>query len=167
MLPLVWLTIAALVYGAEVHSHRAVLAGTRLEPVTRRLVGVRGLLRHPLAGGSADLRDKYLPLAYAVRLVFRAGVPMFAAFALCYGAAEYVARMAWFGATALIGAQDPGTWHVAIVGVDFGRDLVRQVLRMAVLAAAYGMVARRVSAAAGTPSPEVAESRSRWSSGAR
>ncbi|HEY3687214.1 MAG TPA: hypothetical protein VGL93_29525 [Streptosporangiaceae bacterium] len=161
ILPLVWLTIAAIVYGVEVHDHREVLGGTRLGGAAERLSGMRGLMRRPLGGLSADFRDKYLPLAYAVRLVWRGGIPLFAAFALCYGLSEVVAQQAWLAATWLIGPRDMGTWHVLIVPVNFGRDLIQQVLQIAVLAAAYGLIteriaereAERVSARAAGPSP--------------
>lgn len=146
ILPLVWLTIAAIVYGVEVHDHREVLGGTRLGSAAERLSGMRGLMRRPLGGLSADFRDKYLPLAYAVRLVWRGGIPLFAVFALCYGLGEMASQQAWLGATWLIGPRDMGTWHVLIVPVNFGRDLIQQVLQIAVLAAAYGLITERVAA---------------------
>ena len=145
ILPLVWLTIAAIVYGVEVHDHREVLGGTRLGGAAERLSGMRGLFRRPLGGLSADFRDKYLPLLYAVRLVWRGGVPLFAAFALCYGLAEFLSTEAWMGLTWLIGPHDMGTWHVLIVPVNFVRDLLKEVLRIAVLAAAYGLVTQRIA----------------------
>jgi len=161
ILPLVWLTIAAIVYGVEVHDHRAVLGGTRFERAADRLSGMRGLLRRPLGGMSADVRDKYLPLAYAVRLVWRGGIPLFAAFALCYGLTEVVSQQVWLGVTWLIGPHDQGTWHVLIVPVNFGRDLIYDVLRISVLAAAYGLIQERISARTAAPSPvEMASSRS-------
>lgn len=160
ILPLVWLTIAALVYGAEVHDHREVLGGTRLERAAERLSGMRGLLRRPLGGMSADLRDKYLPLAYALRLVWRGGVPLFAAFALCYALTDVVAQQAWLAATWLIGPRDMGTWHVLVVPANLGRDLIHDLLRICVLAAAYGLVKERISARTAAPSPvEMASSR--------
>jgi hypothetical protein len=169
ILPIVWLTIAAIVYGVEVHDHREVLGGTRLGGAAERLSGMRGVMRRPLGGLSADFRDKYLPLAYALRLVWRGGIPLFAAFALCYGLAGVVAQQVWLAATWLIGPLDMGTWHVLIVPVNFGRDLIQQVLQIAVLAAAYGLIteriaereAERVSARAAGPSPgDLASSRS-------
>jgi hypothetical protein len=158
LLPLVWLTIAAIVYGAEVHDHREVLGGTRLESAAERLSGMRGLLRRPLGGMSADLRDKYMPLFYSLRLVWRGGVPLFAAFALCYCLTDFVAQQAWLGATWLIGPRDMVTWHVLIVPVNIGRDLIHDVLRIAVLAAAYGLVQERISARTAAASPAVAVS---------
>lgn len=160
VLPLVWLTIAAIVYGVEVHDHREVLGGTRLERAADRLGGMRGMVRRPLGLMSADQRDKYLPLAYAVRLVWRGGIPLFASFALCYALAQVVSEQAWLGVTWLIGQQDPGLWHVLVVPVNFGRDLIYDVLRICVLAAAYGLIQERISAGSAAPSPaEMASSR--------
>lgn len=153
LLALVWLTIAAIVYGVEVHDHREVLGGTRLEAAAERLSGMRGMLRRPLGGMSADLRDKYFPMVYAVRLVWRAGVPLFAVFALCYGLTDVLAQQAWLGVTWLIGPHDQGTWHVLIVPVNMGRDLIHDVLRICVLAAAYGLIQERISARTAAPSP--------------
>lgn len=145
ILPLVWLTIAAIVYGVEVHDHRIVLGGTRLGSAAERLSGMRGLFRRPLGGMSADFRDKYLPLLYAVRLVWRGGVPLFAVFAVCFGLTEFVSDEVWLGVTRLIGPHDMGTWHALIVPVNFARDLIKEVLRIAVLAAAYGLISERVA----------------------
>lgn len=160
VLPLVWLTIAAIVYGVEVHDHRAVLGGTRFEAAAERLSGMRGLLRRPLGGMSADVRDKYLPLLYALRLVWRGGIPLFAAFALCYNLTDLIAQQSWLGVTWLVGAQDISVWHVVIVPVNMGRDLIHDVLRIAVLAAAYGLIQERVSARTAAASPVVMASSS-------
>ena len=153
ILPLVWLTIAAIVYGVEVLDHREALGGTRLGSAAERLGGMRGTVRRPLGQVSADFRDKYLPLAYAVRLVWRGGIPLFAMFALCYALTQVVSEQVWLGATWLIGPQNPALWHVLVVPVNFGRDFIYDALRICVLAAAYGLIQERISARSAALTP--------------
>lgn len=80
VLPLVWLAIAAIVFGVEMRE-QDLIEGTVLERLAGRLGG-RSRRAAEVAGRS--LREKYVPLAHAVRLVFRAGAPVFAWFCLCY-----------------------------------------------------------------------------------
>ncbi|WP_156224764.1 hypothetical protein [Pseudactinotalea suaedae] len=80
LLPLMWLALAATVFGWRELRGRDVLAGTRLEAAAGRLDSVTGrtgvqagAVPTLIALATDDLRHKYLPVANALRLVWRAG----------------------------------------------------------------------------------------------
>ncbi|MDN3351788.1 hypothetical protein [Actinomadura sp. DC4] len=149
ILPLVWLAIAAIVYGLEMRDREAV-QGTPLEKIPDRLAG------HPrrLAEvASRSLREKYVPVVHAVRLVLRAGAPAFAWFCLCYVAIGALMDRLQRGVVVLIGTDHTVRfWNLALTPVEFGRHLLQEILRLALLAAMFDLVMRKVSA--GTPAPD-------------
>jgi hypothetical protein len=151
LLPLLWLIIAAVVYGADLATHRAVVAGTRLEPLAGRVTGIRPRRARTIAFVTAEPRDKYVPLLAGLRLIWRAGITVFAVYALCYVAAGYLAHVVWLDITAIIGPRDPYFWSAMIEPVDFLRDLIRDVLRIALLAATVDLMIARLSARAAAP----------------
>lgn len=146
VLPLVWLSIAAIVYGLEMHE-RAAVEGTVLERLPDRLAGRRRRLAE-LA--SRSLREKYVPVVHAVRLVYRAGAPAFAWFCLCYVAAGAVLDRVQRGVVALIGPDHTVRfWNLALVPVEFGHRMAQEIIRLALLAAMFDLVLRRVGGLTG------------------
>lgn len=149
VLPLVWLAIAAIVYGLEMH-HREAIRGTPLERLPDRLEGRRRRLAEV---ASRSLRDKYVPIVHALRLVHRAGAPVFAWFCLCYVAIGVLLDPLQRGVIALIGTDHTVRfWNLTLVPVEFGHHLVGEILRLALLAATFDLVMCRVSG--GTPAPD-------------
>lgn len=149
VLPLVWLAIAAIVYGLEMRDREAI-RGTPLEKLPDRLEGRRRRLAE-LA--SRSLREKYVPVVHAVRLVFRAGAPAFAWFCLCYVAIGALLDRLQRGVVVLIGPDHTVRfWNLALTPIEFGHRLLYEVLRLALLAAMFDLVMRRVSG--GTPAPD-------------
>jgi hypothetical protein len=153
LLPLLWLIIVVVVYGADLTTHRAIVAGTRLEPLAGRVAGMRPGRARTIAFVTAEPRDKYVPLLAGLRLVWRAGITVFAVFAFCYVAAGYLAHAVWLGVTGAIGPHDAFFWSAMIEPVDFLRDLIRDVLRVALLAATVDLMVARLSARAAAPGP--------------
>ena len=149
VLPLVWLAIAAIVYGLEMRDREAI-RGTPLEKLPDRLAGRRRRLAE-LA--SRSMREKYVPVVHAVRLVFRAGAPAFAWFCLCYVAIGALLDRLQRGVVVLIGPDHTVRfWNLALTPIEFGHRLLYEVLRLALLAAMFDLVMRRVSD--GTPAPD-------------
>jgi hypothetical protein len=153
ILPLVWLAIAAIVYGLEMRD-RAAIEGTPLERLPDRLAGRRRRLAEMTSRG---IREKYVPVVHAVRLVFRAGAPAFAWFCLCYVAIGALMDRVQRGVVALIGTDHTVRfWNLALAPVEFGHRMLYEILRLALLAAMFDLVMRRVSAgrpAADRPEP--------------
>lgn len=149
-LPLVWLAMASVVYGVGVEpdDHETALQGTRLHGVA--LAGARHQTLVRLLTGQ---RERWVPLFHATRLMLRAGAPALGLFCLCYFAVDLAVAYGFRGALHLIGPDhDPAAWPPILVPLEFGRELVRTVLHVALLAAAVG-VAGEVSH--GTAVPEV------------
>ncbi|MFB9831117.1 hypothetical protein [Actinoallomurus acaciae] len=149
ILPLVWLAIAAVVYGLE-RRDREAIEGTPLEGLADRLTGRPRRLAEMAGRG---VREKYVPVAHAVRLVFRAGAPVFAWFCLCYVAIGALMDRVQRGVLALVGTDHTVRfWNLVLTPVEYGHRLVYEVLRLALLAAMFDLVMRR--AGAGTPAPD-------------
>jgi hypothetical protein len=152
-LPLVWLAMAAVVYGVGVEpdDHETVLEGTRLHGVA--LAGARHRTLVQLLTGQ---RERWVPLVHAIRLILRAGAPALGLFCLCYFAADLMVAYGFRGALHLVGPDhDPAAWPPILVPLEFGRELVRTVLHVALLAAAVGLV-REVSDGTAVPEREPA-----------
>jgi hypothetical protein len=142
ILPLVWLAIAAIVYGLEMHD-RGAIEGTPLEGLPGRLAGRRRRLAEVTSRGA---REKYVPVVHAVRLVFRAGAPAFAWFCLCYVAIGALMDRVQRGVVLLIGTDHTVRfWNLALTPIEFGHRLLAEILRLALLAAMFELVVRRVS----------------------
>jgi hypothetical protein len=150
VLPLVWLAIAAIVYGLEMH-HREAIRGTPLERLPDRLDGRRRRLAEV---ASRSLRDKYVPVVHALRLTHRAGAPVFAWFCLCYVAIGLLLDPLQRGVVALFGTDHTVRfWNLVLVPIEFGHRMVGEILRLALLAATFDLVMRRVNGG-GTPAPD-------------
>jgi hypothetical protein len=149
ILPLVWLAIAAIVYGLEMHDREAI-SGTPLEGIARRL---EGRPRRVAEVASRSLREKYVPIVHAVRLVFRAGAPVFAWFCLCYVTVGVLLDRLQRGVLSLLGTDHTVRfWNLALTPVEFGHRMLQEILRLALLAAMFDLVMRRTSA--GRPTPD-------------
>lgn len=170
MLPLLWLTLASVVYGRRLHEERETAQGTRLERMYDKYDSMsafhRWMLDHVLTG----IRERWSPIGGATRLAIRAGAPAVGVFCLCYVAADALTA---YGARAIVEAigyqQDAAVWGPIMVPINFLRDLARSVLQMALLAAMFDLAVRherrrmaareaRVEArpetvSAGTPAP--------------
>jgi hypothetical protein len=149
VLPLVWFAIAAIVYGLEMRD-RELISGTRLERIPERF-GERP--RHLAEVAGRSMREKYVPVLHAARLVLRAGAPVAAWFCLCYVAVGALTDRLQRGALWLLGTDHTVRfWNLALAPAEFGHRLLQEILRLALLAAMFELVMRRTSAR--TPAPD-------------
>jgi hypothetical protein len=146
VLPLVWLAVASIVFGLEMRDREAV-RGTPLERLSDRFNGRLDARPGRLAEvGSRGMRETYVPLLHASRLVFRAGGPAFAWFCLCYVATGTLLDRAQRGVIALLGTDHTVRfWNLALVPVEFVHSLLYEAVRLALLAAMFDLVSRRIS----------------------
>lgn len=150
-LPLVWFAMAAVVYdlGTETGDHRAAFDGTRLYRVAEA-----NARRSVLTRLTAGQRERWVPLVHAIRLVLRAGAPALGLLCLCYVMVDVAVAYGFRGALYAIGPDhDPAAWRPILVPLEFVRELVRNVLHVALLAAAVGLV-REVTEETGAPEPD-------------
>jgi hypothetical protein len=129
--PLLWLTIAGAVYGFEMARDEQLF--TRLSQRTGRLAELF----------TREWRDKWTPLVNGIRLIFRAGLLFYLTFCLLYLLTGVVSGWLAIGVKYLIGPH-PWSWWWPVLGpVDLLEQTVQEVLRIALLAAAFGMALER------------------------
>lgn len=146
VLPLLWLTIAAVVYGRDMLRTRELVSGhRRLERVGGAVERLPGFARTQVDLLSRGVREKYVPLFNALRLVLRAGPGVYLTFCVLFVGIEHASSWAWIAATRSIGAHDAAFWDVALVPLTFVTDTAGELLRVALLAATFDLVLRRVS----------------------
>ncbi|MFB9472452.1 hypothetical protein [Nonomuraea salmonea] len=141
--PLAWLTVAMLVFGAFSDEARTLLRGTRLERGIDRLESSHDITQKSFDQLTGGFRDRWVPLANSLRMIFNGGMPLFGMMCLCYAALEIGGQYAQRGVMMLIGVRDEWVGVYQAVPVSFVRDMVVTVLSMALLAATYDLAATR------------------------
>lgn len=148
VLPILWLTITAVIYGEEVTSDGKLVADShRLHRIAGRAWDrLPGRAQYASELFSREWRDKYVPFVNGLKLVLRAGPVLFLVFCLMYVVLKVATDWAWIGATQLIGAHEWNWWWVRLPALDFVRDGAYEVLRICLLAAAFDLALRRIAA---------------------
>ncbi|HST44627.1 MAG TPA: hypothetical protein VLK29_05315 [Luteimonas sp.] len=145
-MPLVWLAIAAIVYGMDLRRRgRLDRHDAHARLVSRRYRNLHPVLKKAVDKASGGWSGKGIPILNAIRLVLRAGLP--ALLVLCVGWAllDFVDAHAWGLATRAIGSRAWEEWRVIgqplsllINGpMSLQPALVTQLLRVVLLAATF------------------------------
>jgi len=147
---IVWLVIAGVVLGVDSDEETQLGKGR----VGRSLISASGIDRPhtPWEVLTREWRDKWLPTFYGFRMVFRAGLLPFAVFCVLFMGLDDGALLAQRGIYYLLGPHPIAYWVPRIDVVYFAVDLVHQMLRVCLMAAAFDLVVGRVS---GRTSPPV------------
>ncbi len=141
--PLAWLTVAMLVFGSYSDATRTLLKGTRLEKGVDRLESSHDLTQKTFDQVTGGFRDRWLPLANSLRMIFKSGAPLFGMLCLCYVSLAVAVQYADRGLRTLIGTQAEWLWVYQGPPLTFLHQLVVTVLSMALLAATYDIAATR------------------------
>jgi len=164
LLPVVWLVMAALVYGYDVRSDEELLRiHHRVERFGERYRAIPKFLRDFLAHFIGGYRSRYLPVANGIRLTLNAGVLLLVTLIVGYRLITWSSMWLWRGAGILIGPHDLETAQVVAHGLtllfgspfrDSSTGILIEPLRICFLAAiletAFAQPARgRAPAAAG------------------
>ncbi|MFE3451591.1 hypothetical protein ACFXJ8_21975 [Nonomuraea sp. NPDC059194] len=153
VLPLVWVTIAAVVYGRDMGQGEALIQGTRVQARAGRIrAAAPDPVRRAAEFVSRDVRDKYTPMLNGLRMLLSAGPVFFLVFCLCYLLLGVGRDWAFIGVTNLVGPHESNWWTLWHGPIRFGVTAVYEVLRISLLAAALQMVLRGASAV-GSPHP--------------
>ncbi|WP_020574365.1 hypothetical protein [Actinopolymorpha alba] len=137
LLPLLWLTIAAVVFGEEMDRDGRVIAGSRLERAGTLFQRLPTRMQAATELFSRGFRDKWTPLVNGLRLVLGAGPVFYLTFCLCYVLIEVGTNWAFIGTTQLLGAHPWDWWFPRLAPIDFVQQGVHEVLKVALLGAAY------------------------------
>ncbi|MGW7484055.1 hypothetical protein ACWGH8_36400 [Nonomuraea muscovyensis] len=142
-LPLVWLTVAMLVFGTFADDTRTMVRGTRFERGVDRLEGSHDLTKKSVDRVTGGFQERWVPLVNSLRLIVKGGAPLFGMMCLCYVALTVGAQYADRAVRTLIGSQVEWAWFYLDAPVSFGRDLLVTTATMALLAAAFDLAATR------------------------
>lgn len=144
LLPLVWLALAAMIFGRSIGDADALAAtDVRLVRLTARYRNLPALPKRIGEHFVEGYRKRLLPVADCVRLTLRAGVPLLVLLCVGYRAIDWLALWGWIGATRLIGPHPLPEWQVignalGLVLVDplrLSPSLLVEPLRICLLAA--------------------------------
>lgn len=164
--PMLWLALAALVFGTQVLSIADLWRRGRPVEVELRRSRVQlgdrqrrvTLLFQDAFWG--DLNDKYLPTFQSLRLVLSAGAGFLGAFIVCYGV--LVTGAEWFrrGLYALVGGHPATFWAAAGPLIDLAHTLLLEPLRWVLLATAFHQCLARFAAREGVDGEPASSERS-------
>ncbi|MDX8445919.1 hypothetical protein [Mesorhizobium captivum] len=119
LLPVIWLVLAALIYGYDVRDdkelmrmHRRIVHfGERYRAIPKFL---RDFVEHFISG----YRSRYLPIASGMRITLSSGVVLIVTLIVGYRLIDWLAAWAWLGMTRLIGPHELDVWQVLSEGVS-------------------------------------------------
>ncbi len=141
--PLTWLAVAVLVFGASVDDTRRALRGTRLEKGVDKLEGSHAVTRSAVDRMVGGFLERWVPVVNAFRITVKGGATLFGLVCLLYTGlhvgADYLGR----AVSTLIGSDVPFMWLVVSHPVEFVLDLLVTALSFCVLAAAFDIAATR------------------------
>ncbi|RCV48885.1 hypothetical protein [Marinitenerispora sediminis] len=144
--PLLWLTIVAVVFGAEIDRAEALFRrGGRAERVRRAAARLPELVRGVGRFAGRDLREKYTPFLNAFRFILRVSPVFYLSFCLYYGVLEL--GFAWLerGVYRLVGPHEFLAWWWQWLGpIDFAVSALHEILRVCLLAATFEVTLRRL-----------------------
>lgn len=142
-LPLVWLTVAMIVFGVFSDDARVLVRGTRLEKGVDKLESSHELDRKSFEFVTSGFTDRWLPLANSVRMIVKGGAPLFGMMCLCWVVINVSFRYLDRVVRTLIGSEQEWAWMYLSGPVNFVRDLLVTMLTMALIAATYDLAATR------------------------
>ncbi|RUW49063.1 hypothetical protein [Mesorhizobium sp. M8A.F.Ca.ET.021.01.1.1] len=118
LLPLIWLVMAALIYGYEVRDDAALMrVNGRVERFGQRYAGLPKFLRDFVEHFIAGYRSRYLPIANGVRLTVSSSLVLLCTLIVGYRLLDWGAAWLWLGATRLIGPHELDVWQILSHGV--------------------------------------------------
>ncbi|TGP87538.1 MULTISPECIES: hypothetical protein [unclassified Mesorhizobium] len=118
LLPLIWLVMAALIYGYEVRDEAALMrVNSRVERFGQRYAGLPKFLRDFVEHFIAGYRSRYLPIANGVRLTVSSSLVLLCTLIVGYRLLDWGAAWLWLGATRLIGPHELDVWQILSHGV--------------------------------------------------
>ena len=156
ILPLVWLAIAAIIYGHDLREQSTLTqAHARVTRLHQRYAGLPPMLRWFAGSWSKAWRSRFVPVLNSLRLLLRAGLRPALMVCVGYVILHFVCSWAFRGAVLLIGPQDRDVWSMIlgpltlIVGDASAHvpSLLEEPLRICLLAAAIEIAVREAQSA--------------------
>jgi hypothetical protein len=159
LLPVIWLVLAALIYGYDVRDDKELVrVHRRVERLGERYRAIPKFLRDFVEHFISGYRSRYLPIANGVRITLSSGVVLIVTLIVGYRLIDWLAAWGWLGMTRLIGPHELDTWQVLSQGVsllfgsafqDSSTGILVEPLRICFLAAiletAFALPKRQLS----------------------
>ena len=132
--PLAWLTLAGIVYAVT----SPYASPTRLGTAARnRLERLPKFFRSRLAEVGTDFAGRWVPIAQAARLIWRAGVITMAFFVLAYAVLDTSSDWLFIGINQLIGPHDISFWRGTETLLNLSVAAIVEPLRISLIAATW------------------------------
>jgi hypothetical protein len=112
LLPLIWLVMAALVYGHDLGGDSGWMRHRRLERIGSRYAALPKFMRDFIGHFISGYRSRYLPIANSIRLTMGADLALLLILVVGWRGIGLAADWAWMGATSLIGPHSLALWQV-------------------------------------------------------
>ncbi len=138
VLPLMWITMTAVIYGRAVHKAEKIERRWRFDRITNRWQQTPRIVR--VAGNSmvSDWKDRWTPVADAFRLVVRSGLRPLLGYFLAWAVVTFLASEVWiFLKDYVLGPHSLQFWLVIDEPLNLVTDGLKIMLQVALLAAAY------------------------------
>jgi hypothetical protein len=103
LLPLIWLVLAALIYGHDLGGDPGWMRHRRLERIGSRYAALPKFIRDFIGHFIGGYRSRYLPVANSIRLVVHAELALLLIYVVGWRAIGWGADWLWMGATHVIG----------------------------------------------------------------
>lgn len=151
--PVVWLAVAALIYGSHVLSlaemwRKGEPLGARLDSQRQINLARRRRARDDSGVGRrmvielqeaffGDVDDKYLPTVQSMRLILRVGVLFLGAYLIVYAAITALRTLAERTVYAMLGGHESSYWTIWLRPINLVIEPLAETLRLALLAVAF------------------------------
>lgn len=138
VLPLMWITMTAVIYGRVVHKPAKAQLRWRFDRITQRWQQTPRIVR--AAGNSvvSDWRDRWTPVVDAFRLVVRSGLRPMLGYFLAWAVVTFAASGVWIALKLwVLGPHSLQFWQVIDEPLDLVTDGLKIMLQVSLLAAAY------------------------------
>ncbi|QBI51931.1 hypothetical protein [Streptomonospora litoralis] len=143
--PLLWLTIAAVIFGAKIQRHDALFRrGTRAGRIEGALTSSEsGVVRQFLGLMWATAEDRWTPFVNALRFILRASPVFYLGFCLYYVLLDVAFAWVERGVFVVVGPHDfLSWWWPWLTPVSFTVDALHELLRVCLLAATFEVTLR-------------------------
>lgn len=118
LLPLIWLVLAALIYGHDLAGEPGWMRHRRLERIGSRYAALPKFIRDFIGHFIGGYRSRYLPVANSIRLVLHADLALLLVFVVGWRVIGWGADWLWMGATHVIGPHPLGLWQLFVDGLS-------------------------------------------------
>lgn len=119
LLPVVWLALAAIIYGYDIRSDKHFRPRGRAAGFGKRYQALPIFIRDFIESFIDGYRSRYLPVANGVRLTLGSGIVLIAILVVGYRLIDWGAAWLWLGAVRLIGQQPDYLWDILPDAISF------------------------------------------------